>query len=75
MQRMSFASLPTHKVVPMPSLSPVSLSPLFLQLVLSPISWNIQTMEAGSISRWVLKEGDKFEPGSAICEVETGKSF
>ncbi len=33
-----------------------------------------KTMEIGSISRWILKEGDKFEPGSAICEVETDKA-
>ena len=32
-----------------------------------------QTMETGSIARWNLKEGDKFEPGTAICEVETDK--
>eukprot|EP01036_Dinobryon_divergens_P029633 gene29633-38756_t len=32
------------------------------------------TMETGSISRWNLKEGDKFEAGTAICEVETDKA-
>ena len=32
------------------------------------------TMEAGSIAKWVIKEGDKFEPGNAICEVETDKA-
>ena len=26
-------------------------------------------METGSIARWNLKEGDKFEAGTAICEV------
>jgi pyruvate/2-oxoglutarate dehydrogenase complex dihydrolipoamide acyltransferase (E2) component len=31
-------------------------------------------MEIGSISKWNLKEGDKFEPGLAICEVETDKA-
>jgi len=34
----------------------------------------MQTMEAGSISQWYLKEGDKFSPGQAICEVETDKA-
>jgi len=32
------------------------------------------TMEAGSIAKWNLKEGDKFGPGTAICEVETDKA-
>ena len=32
------------------------------------------TMEAGTISKWCLAEGDKFEPGTAICEVETDKA-
>lgn len=32
------------------------------------------TMEVGTISKWNLKEGDKFEPGVAICEVETDKA-
>jgi len=30
-------------------------------------------MESGSIAKWNLKEGDKFEAGQAICEVETDK--
>eukprot|EP01034_Spumella_vulgaris_P033771 gene33771-41661_t len=32
------------------------------------------TMEVGSIAKWNLKVGDKFEAGSAICEVETDKA-
>lgn len=32
------------------------------------------TMESGSIANWLLKEGDGFEPGVAICEVETDKA-
>jgi pyruvate dehydrogenase E2 component (dihydrolipoamide acetyltransferase) len=31
-------------------------------------------MEVGSISKWLLKEGDSFAPGQAICEVETDKA-
>ena len=31
-------------------------------------------METGSIANWMLKEGDKFEAGTAICEVETDKA-
>lgn len=31
-------------------------------------------MESGSIVKWCLKEGDKFEAGTAICEVETDKA-
>lgn len=31
-------------------------------------------METGSIARWTLKEGDRFEAGTAICEVETDKT-
>jgi len=32
------------------------------------------TMEAGSIAKWNLKEGDKFEPGTSLCDVETDKA-
>jgi pyruvate dehydrogenase E2 component (dihydrolipoamide acetyltransferase) len=31
-------------------------------------------METGSISKWNLKEGDKFEVGTSFCEVETDKA-
>jgi pyruvate dehydrogenase E2 component (dihydrolipoamide acetyltransferase) len=31
-------------------------------------------MESGSIAKWLLKEGDAFESGQAICEVETDKA-
>lgn len=31
-------------------------------------------METGSIAKWNLNEGDKFEPGSSLCEVETDKA-
>ena len=31
-------------------------------------------METGSISKWNLKEGDKFEAGTAIADVETDKA-
>ena len=31
-------------------------------------------MEIGSISKWNLKEGDKFEAGTAIADVETDKA-
>jgi pyruvate dehydrogenase E2 component (dihydrolipoamide acetyltransferase) len=31
-------------------------------------------MESGTISEWVLKEGDSFSPGSALCSVETDKA-
>lgn len=30
-------------------------------------------MEMGSIAKWNLKEGDRFDAGTAICEVETDK--
>eukprot|EP00596_Hydrurales_sp_CCMP1899_P003906 CAMPEP_0119033990 /NCGR_PEP_ID=MMETSP1177-20130426/1057_1 /TAXON_ID=2985 /ORGANISM="Ochromonas sp, Strain CCMP1899" /LENGTH=447 /DNA_ID=CAMNT_0006991157 /DNA_START=280 /DNA_END=1620 /DNA_ORIENTATION=+ len=32
------------------------------------------TMETGVVANWLLKEGDKFEAGTAICEVETDKA-
>lgn len=32
------------------------------------------TMEAGSIGKWLINEGDKFIAGQAICEVETDKA-
>lgn len=31
-------------------------------------------MESGSIASWLLKEGDEFAAGQAICEVETDKA-
>lgn len=31
-------------------------------------------MESGSIAKWLLKEGDSFSTGTAICEVETDKA-
>ena len=31
-------------------------------------------MLSGSISSWLLKEGDAFSAGTAICEVETDKA-
>ena len=31
-------------------------------------------MEVGSIAKWNLKEGDKFDAGVSICEVETDKA-
>jgi pyruvate/2-oxoglutarate dehydrogenase complex dihydrolipoamide acyltransferase (E2) component len=31
-------------------------------------------MESGSISKWNLKEGDRFEPGTSLCDVETDKA-
>ena len=32
------------------------------------------TMEAGSIARWVLKEGEAITAGDVICEIETDKA-
>lgn len=31
-------------------------------------------METGSISRWNVKEGDRFEAGTSLCDVETDKA-
>ena len=31
-------------------------------------------MQTGSIANWLLKEGDSFQAGTAICEVETDKA-
>jgi hypothetical protein len=31
-------------------------------------------MQTGSIANWLLKEGDEFQPGTAICEIETDKA-
>lgn len=50
----SLSTLPSHKIVPMPSLSP--------------------TMETGSIAKWNLNVGDRFEAGSSLCDVETDKA-
>lgn len=51
---MAFSTLPSHKIVPMPSLSP--------------------TMESGSIAKWNIKEGDRFDAGASLCDVETDKA-
>ena len=48
------STLPAHKVMPFPSLSP--------------------TMEVGTISKWCVKEGQKFDAGQALAEVETDKA-
>jgi len=32
------------------------------------------TMESGTISKWMLKEGDSFGPGDVLCQVETDKA-
>lgn len=42
--------------------------------ILVPMPALSPTMETGSISSWLLKEGDAFEAGQAICEVETDKA-
>jgi pyruvate dehydrogenase E2 component (dihydrolipoamide acetyltransferase) len=34
----------------------------------------LQTMETGSIANWLMKEGEEFNAGQAICEVETDKA-
>jgi pyruvate/2-oxoglutarate dehydrogenase complex dihydrolipoamide acyltransferase (E2) component len=31
-------------------------------------------METGAIAEWLIKVGDKFEAGTAICEVNTDKA-
>lgn len=33
----------------------------------------IQTMETGTITEWLVKEGDSFAAGDIICMVETDK--
>jgi hypothetical protein len=73
-QKASFSTFPPHIVVPMPALSPVV--PLALHYICdlspcNPAAACSQTMESGSIAKWILKEGDKFEAGTAICEVES----
>ena len=32
------------------------------------------TMEEGTLSKWLVKEGDKVEPGDLIAEIETDKA-
>jgi len=32
------------------------------------------TMAQGNISKWLIKEGDEFSPGDAICDIETDKA-
>ena len=32
------------------------------------------TMEEGTLARWLVKEGDRVEPGDVICEIETDKA-
>ena len=35
---------------------------------------NDQTMEAGTIAEWAVKEGESFSAGDVLCEVETDKA-
>ncbi|MFN3288652.1 MAG: biotin/lipoyl-containing protein, partial [Sphingomonadaceae bacterium] len=42
--------------------------PQILMPALSP------TMEAGTLARWLKKEGDSIRPGDVIAEIETGKA-
>jgi hypothetical protein len=63
-----FSTLPIHTVVNMPALSPVYIFSVDVN------SLHPQTMQTGSIANWLLKEGDAFSPGIAICEVETDKA-
>eukprot|EP01041_Mallomonas_annulata_P001287 gene1287-2485_t len=42
--------------------------------ILVPMPALSPTMESGSIAKWLMKEGEKFQPGQAICEVETDKA-
>ena len=32
------------------------------------------TMEAGTVGQWLIKEGESFSTGDAICEIETDKA-
>ena len=32
------------------------------------------TMEAGTVGQWLVKEGESFSAGDAICEIETDKA-
>ena len=32
------------------------------------------TMEAGTLSKWLVKEGDSVSPGDAMAEIETAKA-
>jgi pyruvate dehydrogenase E1 component beta subunit len=32
------------------------------------------TMEEGTLSKWVVKEGDKVGPGDVLAEIETDKA-
>jgi len=33
-----------------------------------------ETMETGTISKWLIKEGDKFSRGQIIAEIESDKT-
>lgn len=44
------------------------------QLIIEFLNVLWQTMEVGSIAKWNLKEGDRFDAGVSICEVETDKA-
>ena len=32
------------------------------------------TMTEGTLAKWLIKEGDKVEPGDVLCEIETDKA-
>lgn len=45
--------------------------PPYTQIELPALS---PTMEMGTIASWVIKEGEKFEPGDLLAEIETDKA-
>ena len=69
------SSYPEHTVVPMPALSPT----METGAVVRPIYQDkdnpcVVLHSIGSIVAWNIKEGEKFEAGDSICEVETDKA-
>ena len=69
-------ALPDHIIMPMPALSPVSSFANSLYNSFPDITKpsTQKTMEEGSIAKWNVKEGDSFEAGSSLCDVETDKA-
>ena len=79
----AMSSYPEHLVVPMPALSPTMETgrPHHPVLYTAADCFNgnnslslLCGVQLGSIVGWNIKEGQRFEAGDAICEVETDKA-
>jgi pyruvate dehydrogenase E2 component (dihydrolipoamide acetyltransferase) len=68
------ATLPPHTFIKMPSLSPVSASRWCYCSAVLAMESAAQTMETGVIAEWIAVEGEKFDAGDPLAEMQTDKA-